>query len=64
MTTPQQFRRNILGILNNWDNKLPNGSHVILIGLVDGSYIYPAMAERLHPLGMCFNLWKVHITIL
>ena len=30
---------------------LPPESHVILMGLIDGSLIYKAMAKRLHPLG-------------
>lgn len=51
MTLPKDFHYNVLQVLNALDTTLPSGSHVVLIGLVDGSFIYPQMANRLHPLG-------------
>lgn len=51
MTTPLNFRNNVVHVLERLQTLLPNGSHVLLIGLVDGAFIYPTMAERLHPLG-------------
>ncbi|GLH07812.1 Acyloxyacyl hydrolase [Gryllus bimaculatus] len=51
MTTPEQLRNNVLQILEKLNSILPNRSHVILIGLVDGGFIFPTMANRIHPLG-------------
>jgi hypothetical protein len=56
MTPPLTFRRNIMKALFLLDDKLPLNSHVILVGLVQADFIYPAMAERLHPIGNV-NLW-------
>jgi hypothetical protein len=38
-------------ILNYLDTQLPPESHVVLMGLIDGSVLYKAMAKRFHPLG-------------
>lgn len=51
MTSPQQFRKNVMEALQVLNRKLPKKSHVILVGLVDADFIYDAMAERLHPIG-------------
>lgn len=51
MTTPKQFKANVLKFLKRVDKRLPKNSHIVLIGLVNGSRIYPDMAERYHPLG-------------
>ncbi|XP_049764634.1 acyloxyacyl hydrolase-like [Schistocerca cancellata] len=51
MTTPEEYRKNVMEVLSALDTMLPKGSHVLLIGLVDGSFIYPEMANRFHPLG-------------
>ena len=51
MTPPDVFYKNTLGTLKFFENKLPPGSHVILIGLIDGSMIWDVMAHRLHPIG-------------
>ncbi|XP_067006109.2 acyloxyacyl hydrolase isoform X2 [Anabrus simplex] len=51
MTTPKRFRQNVLYVLKYLNDTLPPGSHVLLIGLVDGGFIFPTMADRLHPLG-------------
>ncbi|GFV67538.1 acyloxyacyl hydrolase [Trichonephila clavipes] len=51
LTTPEQFRSNVLKTLDTLNAILPQGSHVLLIGLVNGSFIYPTMSERLHPIG-------------
>lgn len=57
MTTPKQFKENVLKFLKRVDERLPKNSHVVLFGLVDGSRIYLDMAERYHPLG------RLHKTI-
>jgi acyloxyacyl hydrolase len=51
MTSPVAFHKNVMNVLNTLNAMLPVGSHVILIGLVDGGFIYPTMANRIHPLG-------------
>ena len=51
MTIPEVFHKNVMDVLNVLKETLPFGSHVILIGLVDGGFIYPTMAKRIHPLG-------------
>ncbi|XP_018569442.1 acyloxyacyl hydrolase [Anoplophora glabripennis] len=52
MTDPVKFRSNVMDALKVLNGKLPKKSHVILIGLVDADFIYDAMAERLHPIGV------------
>nr|CAD7601809.1 unnamed protein product [Timema genevievae] len=55
MTTPETFRKNVVQVLESLETILPAGSHVVLIGLVDGGLIYPIMADRLHPIGQVGN---------
>lgn len=52
MTSPEVFRENVIKTLKVLNGKLPKNSHVILLGLVDADFIYDAMAERLHPIGV------------
>jgi hypothetical protein len=63
MTPPLTFRRNIMKALFLLDDKLPLNSHVILVGLVQADFIYPAMAERLHPIGNV-DLWVISTSYL
>lgn len=51
MTTPQEMRQNVLKTLHTLDKRLPNGSHVILIGLVDGRILFNSLHNRIHPIG-------------
>lgn len=51
LTTPEEFRSNVLNTLDKLETILPSGSRVVLIGLVNGSFIYDTMANRLHPIG-------------
>ncbi|XP_075218699.1 acyloxyacyl hydrolase-like isoform X2 [Lycorma delicatula] len=51
MTTPEQFRFNVMQFLTKVDKRLPKNSHVVLVGLVDGSRIYLDLAEKYHPIG-------------
>jgi len=51
MTSPAALHKNVMDVLNALSAVLPYGSHVILIGLVDGEFIYQTMADRIHPLG-------------
>lgn len=51
MTTTKQFYKNIKRVIDVLEESLPPESHIILIGLVNGSFIYDTLADRLHPLG-------------
>ena len=46
MTAPTIFYENTMKTLNYLEKNLPPGSHVVLIGLIDGSILYDAMAHR------------------
>ena len=52
MTSKKQFHDNVIETLKFLEQTLPPESHVILVGLIDGSVLYKAMAKRYHPLGM------------
>ncbi|CAH1779026.1 unnamed protein product [Owenia fusiformis] len=54
MTSPEEMRKNFLKTLKFLDAKVPNGSHLIVIGLADGSLLYDNLKNRVHPLG---KLW-------
>jgi len=58
MTTPQQFYKNIMSILTYLDSILVSGSHIAVIGLIDGRVLYETMSERIHPIGS----WKNDVT--
>ncbi|XP_022239234.1 acyloxyacyl hydrolase-like, partial [Limulus polyphemus] len=49
--TKEKFKQNVVRTLEELDEILPKDSHVILVGLVNGSFIYPSMAHRIHPIG-------------
>ncbi|KFV04103.1 PREDICTED: acyloxyacyl hydrolase, partial [Pterocles gutturalis] len=51
MTTPKAMFSNVLQALRYLDSCLPNGSHVILTGLVDGRFLWDNLHDRYHPLG-------------
>ncbi|NXT27025.1 AOAH hydrolase, partial [Syrrhaptes paradoxus] len=51
MTTPKAMFSNVLQALRYLDSRLPNGSHVILTGLVDGRFLWDNLHDRYHPLG-------------
>uniref|UniRef100_A0A672UYE4 Acyloxyacyl hydrolase n=1 Tax=Strigops habroptila TaxID=2489341 RepID=A0A672UYE4_STRHB len=51
MTTPKEMLSNVLQALRYLDTRLPNGSHVILTGLVDGRFLWDNLHDRYHPLG-------------
>ncbi|KAJ8970389.1 hypothetical protein NQ314_001257 [Rhamnusium bicolor] len=52
MTDPKIFRENVMNALYVLNTKLPKNSHVVLIGLVYADFIYEAMAEIVHPIGI------------
>ncbi|XP_053570390.1 acyloxyacyl hydrolase isoform X2 [Bombina bombina] len=51
MTTPQKMLSNVMGTLEYLDSHLPNGSHVIFIGLADGRFLWDTLHNRYHPIG-------------
>lgn len=51
MTTPKQMHSNVMEALQYLDSHLPKGSHVILMGLVDGGFLWDHLHNRYHPLG-------------
>lgn len=51
MTSTKQFYKNIEDVIKNLEVSLPPESHIILLGLVNGSFIYDTLAERIHPIG-------------
>lgn len=50
MTTPEQLHSSILKSLHYLNRLLPKGSHVILVGLADGTFLWDNMHDRYHPL--------------
>ena len=40
MTSPTEFYENVMGTLEFLETTLPPGSHVILVGLIDGAILY------------------------
>ncbi|KFM78452.1 Acyloxyacyl hydrolase, partial [Stegodyphus mimosarum] len=55
LTTPEEFRQNVEATLDKLNEILPSGSHVLLIGLVNASFVFDTMSERVHPLGKLRN---------
>jgi len=46
MTTPEEYRKNMIIILNYLNSTLPAGSTVIISGLVDGRVLWDTMSGR------------------
>lgn len=55
MTTPQEFKSNILEILEYLDSMLPAGSHVWMFGLAKGTLLYDTMWNLTHPLNVTYE---------
>ncbi|XP_029780864.1 acyloxyacyl hydrolase isoform X3 [Suricata suricatta] len=51
MTTPEKLYSNIMQTLKYLNSHLPNGSHVILYGLADGTFLWNHLHNRYYPLG-------------
>ncbi|XP_056376451.1 acyloxyacyl hydrolase isoform X2 [Hyla sarda] len=51
MTTPQEMNTNVMKELEYLDMNLPKGSHVILMSLADGRFLWDTLHDRYHPLG-------------
>ena len=55
MTTVEQYHKDVLAAVKNADAMLPNGSHVLLVPLVDGRVLYDTIHDRIHPIGSTNN---------
>lgn len=55
MTKPEVFYNSIIRSMEYLDTRLPFGSHVLLTGLANGSYLYGLLSDRIHPLGRLRN---------
>lgn len=55
MTTPEEFKANVLESLQYLDSILPNGSHVVFIGLADGRVLWNNLYNRTHPIGVTYE---------
>ncbi|XP_033049508.1 acyloxyacyl hydrolase isoform X6 [Trachypithecus francoisi] len=51
MTTPEKLYSNVMQTLKHLNSRLPDGSHVILYGLPDGTFLWDNLHNRYHPLG-------------
>ncbi|KAJ6662060.1 hypothetical protein lerEdw1_012907 [Lerista edwardsae] len=51
MTQPEEMCSNTIQTLQYLDTQLPKGSHVLLIGLADGRFIWDNLHDRYHPIG-------------
>ncbi|XP_053121123.1 acyloxyacyl hydrolase isoform X2 [Hemicordylus capensis] len=51
MTRPEEMRSNALQTLHYLNSRLPRGSHVILIGLADGRFLWDNLHNQYYPLG-------------
>ena len=51
MTTTTEMKSNVLHTLQYLDTTLAKGSHVVLMGLADGRFLYNELHKRLHPIG-------------
>ena len=54
MTSPEEFRKNIL---ENWDfleKTLPKGSHVVTLGVIDGRILFESLKNETHPIGVTY----------
>lgn len=55
MTTTAAFRKNVLQSLSYLDTVLPKGSHVVFIGLVDGTILWDNLYNQTHPFGVTYE---------
>ncbi|XP_071957834.1 acyloxyacyl hydrolase-like [Antedon mediterranea] len=51
MTKPADMKASAISTLKYLDKVLPNGSVVLMTGMVDGRILYNTLADRFHPIG-------------
>lgn len=66
MTKPEEYRQQILDGLAALDKVVPSGSHVMLIGMVDGRILWNVLHDRKHVLGITYAelyefLWSMNV---
>ena len=54
-TPPELFKEALLGRLAYLDTVLPPGSHVIMLGMVNGSLLYDYLHNETHPTGVTYR---------
>ena len=52
MTPPDEFYKAVTASMEYLDTKLPHGSNVVIIGLVDGRVLWNTMHDQIHPIGV------------
>jgi len=55
MTKPDELYSNVVSTMEYLDTVLPNGSHVLLTGLANGSILFDSLGDRIYPLGRVKN---------
>lgn len=56
MTTPEKLYSKVMQTLKYLNSHLPNGSHVILYGLPDGTFLWDNLHNKYHPLGISLKI--------
>ncbi|XP_075068663.1 acyloxyacyl hydrolase [Mixophyes fleayi] len=51
MTTPETLKTNVMMELKYLDAHIPSGSHVVLMSLADGRFLWDTLHDRYHPIG-------------
>lgn len=54
MTKPADFKRDVLKLLHFLDEKVPAGSHLMILGLGDGNLLYENLHADTHPLNVTY----------
>lgn len=54
MTTVPVFYQNVITALEYLDTILPQGSHVLFVGIVDGRILWDNLNNKTHPLGVTY----------
>jgi acyloxyacyl hydrolase len=49
--SPEEYKQNFKRAILGMDSRLPKGTKVVLVGLVDGRILYESMHNRIHPIG-------------
>jgi acyloxyacyl hydrolase len=55
MTNVTDFKSNVLNALQTLEGTLPPGSHVVFVGLVDGTILWDTLHDTLHPFGITYR---------
>jgi len=55
MTKPDAFKKSIIQILDHLDTVAPAGSHLVILGLVNGSLIFEGVKGHTHPTGVSYE---------